>query len=78
MGEMRRPSKTLAAAVAFFNSERLTMARQLKGLRKSHLARLIEMSPASVTAWESGAKQPSRATVAKLALALNVEPHFFA
>ncbi|WP_201271373.1 helix-turn-helix domain-containing protein [Microbacterium oleivorans] len=74
---MRRPSQTLAAAASFFNGERLTMARQLKGLKKSHLATLIEMSPASVTAWESGAKQPNRATVAKLALALQVEPQFF-
>lgn len=53
------------------------MARQLAGLKKSHLAALIEMSPASVTAWESGAKQPNRGTVAKLALALKVEPQFF-
>jgi len=35
------------------------------------------MSPASVTGWESGAKHPNRATVAKLALALGVEPQFF-
>lgn len=53
------------------------MARQLSGLKKAHLAALIEMSPASVSAWESGAKQPNRATVAKLALALKVEPQFF-
>lgn len=53
------------------------MARHLAGLKKSHLASLIEMSPASVTAWESGAKQPNRVTVAKLALALRVEPQFF-
>jgi len=53
------------------------MARQLAGLKKSHLAELIGMSPASVTGWESGAKQPNRATVAKLALALGVEPQFF-
>lgn len=53
------------------------MARQLAGLKKAHLAALIEMSPASVTAWESGAKQPNRATLAKLALALRVEPQFF-
>jgi Zn-dependent peptidase ImmA (M78 family)/transcriptional regulator with XRE-family HTH domain len=53
------------------------MARQLAGLKKAHLAATIEMSPASVTAWESGAKQPNRATVAKLALALKVEPQFF-
>lgn len=54
------------------------MARQLAGLRKSQLAELIQMSPASVTGWESGAKQPNRVTVAKLALALRVEPQFFA
>lgn len=77
MAELRRPSGTLAAAASLFNGERLTMARQLAGLKKSHLAALIQMSPASVTAWESGAKQPNRATVAKLALALRVEPQFF-
>jgi len=77
MVDLRRPSQTLAAAASFFNGERLTMARQLAGLKKSHLAALIEMSPASVTAWESGTKQPNRATVAKLALALHVEPQFF-
>lgn len=77
MDSLLRPSQTLAAAASLFNGERLTMARQLAGLKKSHLATLIEMSPASVTAWESGAKQPNRATVAKLALALKVEPQFF-
>lgn len=68
----------LANATSFFNGRRLTMARQLAGLRKARLADLIGMSPASVTGWESGAKQPNRATVAKLALALRVEPQFFA
>jgi Zn-dependent peptidase ImmA (M78 family)/transcriptional regulator with XRE-family HTH domain len=77
MVDPRRPSQTLAAAASLFNGERLTMARQLAGLKKSHLAGIIEMSPASVTAWESGVKQPSRVTVAKLALALRVEPQFF-
>lgn len=77
MTERRRSLNTLTAAASFFNGERLTMARQLAGLKKSHLASLIEMSPASVTAWESGTKQPNRATVAKLALALHVEPQFF-
>lgn len=77
MVDRHRPSQTLAAAASFFNGERLTMARQLAGLKKSHLAVLLEMSPASVTAWESGNKQPNRATVAKLALALKVQPQFF-
>lgn len=73
----QRPSQALAAASSMFNGERLAMARQLAGLKKSHLAAMIEMSPASVTGWESGSKQPNRATVAKLALALRVEPQFF-
>jgi len=77
MNSSRRPAQTLAAAASLFNGERLAMARQLAGLKKAHLAALIEMSPTSVTAWESGAKQPNRATVAKLALALKVEPQFF-
>lgn len=77
MTERRRSLNALTAAASLFNGERLTMARQLAGLKKSHLASLIEMSPASVTAWESGSKHPNRATVAKLALALHVEPQFF-
>ena len=78
MASAGRTTRTLANATSFFNGRRLTMARQLAGLRKSRLADLIGMSPASVTGWESGAKQPNRATVAKLALALRVEPQFFA
>lgn len=77
MVEPGRRSRSLADATTFFNGQRLTMARQLAGLKKSQLAGLVEMSPASVTGWESGAKQPNRATVAKLALALKVEPKFF-
>lgn len=78
MASSGRPSQALANATSFFNGRRLTMARQLAGLRKAHLAELIGMSPASVTGWESGARQPNRATVAKLALALRVDPQLFA
>ncbi|PPI56257.1 ImmA/IrrE family metallo-endopeptidase [Rathayibacter toxicus] len=78
MASAGRPAHALADATSFFNGRRLTMARQLAGLRKARLAELIGMSPASVTGWESGAKQPNRVTVAKLALALRVEPQFFA
>lgn len=78
MASQGRSSTSLSNATSFFNGQRLTMARQLAGLRKSRLAEIIGMSPASVTGWESGVKQPSRATVARLALALRVEPQFFA
>lgn len=78
MASAGHATQALANATSFFNGQRLTMARQLAGLRKARLAELIGMSPASVTGWESGAKRPNRATVAKLALALRVEPQFFA
>lgn len=63
---------------AFFDGARLTMARHLAGLRKSDLATLVDKSPTAVAAWESGAKRPTAATVAQLALGLSVEPGFFA
>jgi Zn-dependent peptidase ImmA (M78 family)/transcriptional regulator with XRE-family HTH domain len=72
------PGELAADVAAVFDAARLTLARCLAGLRKSDLAELIDMSPTAVAAWESGAKRPSAGTVAKLALALSVEPGFFA
>jgi Zn-dependent peptidase ImmA (M78 family)/transcriptional regulator with XRE-family HTH domain len=69
------PSHTAAVV---FDGPRLTMARRLAGLRKSDLAALTGMSAAAVAAWESGAKRPTAATVARLALSLQVDPGFFA
>ena len=73
------PSTDRAADVAaLFDGARLTLARHLAGLRKSDLAAKVEKSPTAVAAWESGAKRPTAATVAQLALSLSVEPGFFA
>lgn len=63
---------------AFFDGTRLTIARQLAGLRKSDLATLIDMSPTAVAGWEAGTKRPTAPTVAQLALSLAVDPGFFA
>jgi Zn-dependent peptidase ImmA (M78 family)/transcriptional regulator with XRE-family HTH domain len=68
----------LAAAALLFAGERLTLARQLAGLRKSDLARRLDKSPTAVAGWESGVKRPAPATIAQLALALSVDPGFFA
>jgi Zn-dependent peptidase ImmA (M78 family)/transcriptional regulator with XRE-family HTH domain len=68
----------VADIAAFFDGARLTLARQLAGLRKSDLAQLLDMSPTAVAAWESGAKRPTAVTVARLALSLGVDPGFFA
>lgn len=67
-----------ADAAALFDGARLTLARQLAGMRKSDLAAAIRKSPTAVAAWESGVKSPSASTVAELALRLGVEPAFFA
>nr|WP_225954169.1 XRE family transcriptional regulator [Kibdelosporangium phytohabitans] len=60
-----------------FDGDRLKLARQLAGLRKSDLAGLVGKSATAVAAWESGAKRPTAPTVAQLALSLAVDPGFF-
>ena len=67
-----------ADVAPLFDGARLTLGRQLAGLRKSDLAQYLEMSPTAVAAWESGAKRPTAVTVARLALSLGVDPGFFA
>lgn len=67
-----------ADAATLFDASRLTLARQLTGMRKSDLAKTVGKSATAVTGWETGTKRPAPATVAQLALALGVEPGFFA
>lgn len=78
MSSRASPVDQAAEVAAFFDGARLTLARQLAGLRKSDLAALVDKSPTAVAAWESGAKRPTAATVAQLALSLSVDPGFFA
>jgi len=47
-------------------------------MRKSEVAARVEKSPTAVAAWENGAKRPTAAAVAQLALSLSVDPGFFA
>jgi Zn-dependent peptidase ImmA (M78 family)/transcriptional regulator with XRE-family HTH domain len=77
-GDARTDHDRTADVAALFDGARLTLARQLAGLRKSDVAALIDMTPTAVAGWESGAKRPTAVTVAKLALALAVDPGFFA
>jgi Zn-dependent peptidase ImmA (M78 family)/transcriptional regulator with XRE-family HTH domain len=71
--------RTRAQEVApFFDGTRLALARHLAGTRKSELANNIDRSPSAVTAWEAGAKQPTAANIAELAIGLKVDPWFFA
>lgn len=71
-------SMSAADAAVFFDGARLTLARQLAGLRKSDLAQAVDKSPTAVAGWENGTKRPTSATVAELAIRLGVDPSFFA
>lgn len=73
-----RPADQLEGVSSSFDGTRLTLARQLAGLKKVELARLIEMTPASVSAWESGTKLPAKTAIARLSVKLQVPPQFFA
>ena len=75
---MVRVPDRAAEVAALFDRSRLTLARHLAGLRKSDLATQVGKSATAVAAWESGAKRPTAATVAQLALGLSVDPGFFA
>ncbi|GAA3753007.1 XRE family transcriptional regulator [Plantactinospora mayteni] len=67
----------LADAARLFSGRRLTLARQVAGLRKNGLAERIGKTPTAVAGYENGTKRPAPATVAQLALTLKVEPSFF-
>lgn len=64
-------------AARLFDGERLTLARQLAGLRKNGLAEAVGKTPTAIAAYESGSMRPATQTVARLCLALGVEPEFF-
>jgi len=78
VSDSRRLTSRAADVAPLFDGSRLTLARQLAGLRKSELAARVDKSATAVGAFESGAKRPTAATVAQLALSLSVDPGFFA
>ncbi len=77
-GASRSTSDRVSSVAARFDGSRLTLARQLAGLRKSQLAGLVGKTPTAVAGWENGTKQPTAANVAQLALSLEVDAEFFA
>ncbi|HEX2130923.1 MAG TPA: XRE family transcriptional regulator [Actinophytocola sp.] len=67
-----------AAAVALaFDAARLTMARELAGLRKRELAEAIGRTAAAVSQYELGQSRPSGETLRRCAAALDVPVTFF-
>lgn len=60
-----------------FDPQRLTLARRLRGLRRTELARRIAVTPAAVSQYERGQTRPTLPAVASMALALGLPPEFF-
>lgn len=60
-----------------FSPERLRLARQRLGLTLTSLAKKSDVSPRSLTNFETGARAPSGESLVKLANALAVPPSFF-
>lgn len=52
--------------------ERISMLRRIKGLSQREFARLIEVSPQTVSAWESNTQRPSKLRYQSIAEALGV------
>ena len=67
--------KTCAYHLNFLNPERITYARELRGLTKKALAEKIQKSPAAITQFESGMK-PDIDTLIRIANALAVPLSF--
>ena len=60
-----------------FQPGRLRLARELNSLTQAEVARRLDLTPAAVSQFESGAAQPTEATVARLSENLDVPEAFF-
>ncbi len=70
-------SSNAAAVAQAFAPARLTMARELAGLRKRELAQEIGRTAAAVSQYELGQSRPSAQTLTRCATALDVPVGFF-
>jgi Zn-dependent peptidase ImmA (M78 family)/DNA-binding XRE family transcriptional regulator len=67
-----------AAGVAVrFDPLRLALTRRLRGLRRTELAALVDVTPAAISQFERGQARPTVPLVAAIALALGVPAEFF-
>lgn len=65
-------------AAHLFEPTRMTLARELRGLKKAELAAKINRTPSAISQFESGRARPDAQTLAALSLALRVPLAFFA
>ncbi len=66
------------SAAALFDPSRLRLARQLKGLKRAHLAELVGLSAPALSQFESGVTKPRPSTLAEISLRLGMPVAFFA
>ncbi|MBK8265107.1 MAG: helix-turn-helix transcriptional regulator [Nannocystis sp.] len=66
------------SAARLFEPERLTLAREVRGLTKAELAEKIGKTPSAVSQFESGRSRPDGQTIGRLILALGTPASFFA
>jgi Zn-dependent peptidase ImmA (M78 family)/DNA-binding XRE family transcriptional regulator len=71
-------SADASSAAALFDPDRLRLARQLAGLKRSQLAERVGLSAAAITQYENRTNRPRPATLAQLALTLGMPVAFFA
>ena len=57
--------------------QRITLARELYGIRKSELSMRLGVSARTITCWELGLQAPSAGDVAGLCRVFGVDPEFF-
>jgi Zn-dependent peptidase ImmA (M78 family)/transcriptional regulator with XRE-family HTH domain len=68
---------SVRAAVALFDSQRLRLAREFRGLRRSDLAQRIGISPSAITQLENGSTKPASSNLNEIALSLGFPIDFF-
>src|SRR3954469_366461 len=60
-----------------FDGRRLAVARRLRCMPRSELARRIEVTPSAVTQYERGLSRPSLSVLARVSLTLGMPQEFF-
>ena len=75
---MELGSNDVFTAAHLFEPQRLTVARELRGISRSELAEKIEKSPSAVSQFESGRARPDGQTLSRIALGLGIPAAFFA
>jgi Zn-dependent peptidase ImmA (M78 family)/transcriptional regulator with XRE-family HTH domain len=70
--------RRLASGIARdFDGRRLAVARRLRCMPRSELARRIEVTPSAVTQYERGLSRPSMSVLARVSLTLGMPQEFF-